>query len=799
MYQGKYFVKQTVKGVQPDTGKEFLDNPNTYIVAQTKGEAKFWASRMEAARLAYLDGADLAVLDEILGGHAGLPEAKDFVRIMEDPAGAFQKDTKFDVYFDREMPDEYLQNGQALDFIDPDDTGFNGFLRVQGRMYTGRKGEHLPDYQGNVAPLLDPFETINRSLMNISALTSFGDYKIQSVERWMKTFGKLLDTSNMPEGLSDMRLFMEAPLIKGGNDSIARARNAALAQRQIIKRTLGWKTDNDLRAEQWGRHLGEWVAGERIEGVIPSIRRAVSGVDWWADKNPISALRSFAFDLKLGLFNVAQLPLQLSTAVAATAMSPKLGMKGWAMIAPMRFMLGGRSLTKEAFESRLDQLVKNGVHDLGGFKSSAEFKDFVRSATRSGFFDLGGTHGLMDHYGPSASLDGFNSGVKRVREAGRFFFFESERWNRIVAWRIAWDEAMATGLKKDSAEFAAALAGRAEEYSFNMSRESQAWWQKGLLSIPTQFWAYNARMMEAMTIGNFTKEQKFRLIASQTLLYGSAGLPIIGGIGSMIKNADPTTAVEGGALHLEADMSKPFATLDRGLVDQFILSATGADVKVGARYGTGGWLPELARNIMGMSAYGEVSTAELLGGATYNIMGKMGSDVLRPIMEYVAAESGDQGIALRRESLMRLASNVSTLGNGIKAYMVYNYGTYRSGNGTTLVDGLPSQTAFAIALGIQPAEMDEITAMSSFFKNKSEAVKEASKVISNYRVDMLNRPDQRQTIMEEVNAFVRLLPEDVRREALDRANSDVNPSLYNSLVERLEKEQLEQDRNGESN
>lgn len=918
MYRGKYFVKQTVWGSQADTGVKFLESPNTYIAATTRGEAKFWASRMEAARLAHLEGAGLDTIDEILGGHAGLPDAEDFVRMMDDPAGAFQKDTKFDVYFDREMPDEYVSPGEVLDFIDPDDTGFNGFLRLQGRMYTGRKGERLPDYQGGLAPLLSPYETINRSLMNISALSSFGDYKIQAVERWMKTFRQLLDTRDMPEGLSDMRLFLEAPLHKGGNAARQRANEAALAQRQIIKRVLGWKTEADMAAEQWGRQVSEWVAGDELTGPVAKARRLASGVDWWQDVNPVSALRGFAFDLKLGMFNIAQLPMQLSTAVAATTLSPKMGMKGWAMIAPMRFVLGGRTLSKEALEARLDQLVKNGVHDLGGFSSSAEFKDFARSAMRSGFFDLGGTHGLLDSYGASTTMDGFASGVKRTREAGRFFFFEAERWNRIVAWRIAWDEARtkfptiggnpgprsgmvrlyrgetslkagenipdyikqsdeyketvdATGrwftesqaearhyttkqgvgkgvtyidvpkadldkyrvsnnpaARKFSArpeteyflprnladarqdvstiqrgispEFAEHLAGRAEEYSFNMSRESQAWWQKGLLSVPTQFWAYNARMLEAMTIGNFTPAQKLRLVAGQSLLYGSAGVPVAGAISSFVKGKNPEmVAMDDGALNLQGDMSNPFATLDRGLVDQFILSTTGVNAQVGARYGTGGWTTELVKNMFGMSAYGEVSAADMLGGATYNIMGKVGSDVFRPVIEYIAAESGDEGRPIRREALLQLATNISTVGNGLKAYLVFNYGTYKSGAGSTLVDGLPSRTAFAVALGVQPGEMDEISALATFFKDKSTATKEAAKVIRNYRTDMLNRPDQAATIADEVNAFVRLLPADIRMEALKRANGDVDPSLYTSFVDRLQKEQMEQERNGESN
>lgn len=785
MYRGKYFVKQTVQGVQPDTMEKFLDNPNTYIAAMTRAEATKWANTMEAARQAMLRGETKEVLDEILGGFPNMPDADEFLRKMDD--GTFQKNTKFDTYYDREMPDEYLADGQNLEFIDPEDTGFNGFLRTNGRMYTGRKGEQLPDYQGNLAPLLDPYETLNRSLMNIASLTSFGDYKMQSIERWMQTFGKHLDIRDLPEGLSDMRLFMEAPLKKGGNASQQRIRNEALAQKKIIQRTLGWKTENDLRSDEWQRRTADFIAGSRVDGVIPNIRRDVS--EWWTNSNPIAALRGFAFDLKLGLFNVAQLPLQLSTAAAATALSPKLGMQGWAMIAPMRFMLGGRSLTKEAFENRLDQLVKNGVNNLGGFKDAKEFKDFVRSATRSGFFDLGGTHGLMDHYGPNAALNGFASGVERTRDAGRFFFFESERWNRIVAWRIAWDEAVQSGLKVDSPEFAQRLAGRAEEYSFNMSRESQAWWQKGVMSIPTQFWAYNARMLEAMTVGNFTPAQKLRLILSQSALYGSAGLPVAAVVSDLMKRQSGETP---SLSDPESAGEKALAVIDRGLLDTAIYHMTGSDLLVGRRYGTGTWLGDTVGDIFGMSQYGEVSAADVLGGATYSILGQVGQ-TLRPVVEYMTMESGDTGKPMMRDSLLRMAQNVSTVGNVTKALMVYNYGVYMSTTGSIQVDGLPPQTAFGVALSLQPAEMAEITTMMNHFKDKKKVVDDAAKVINNYRTRMINQPDQAQTLGEEVNAFVRLLPDDVRRDALQRVQREIHPSMYAGLAARLEKEQAEQD------
>ena len=101
-------------------------------------------------------------------------------------------------------------------------------------------------------------------------------------------------------------------------------------------------------------------------------------------------------------------------------------------------------------------------------------------------------------------------------------------WNRAVAWRIAWGDArkIHPNLDFNSNDFRTYLAGRAEDYSFRMSDTSAAYWQKGVLSIPTQFWAYNARMLETMIGDTFTTEQKVRLILGQSLLYGSAGVPM---------------------------------------------------------------------------------------------------------------------------------------------------------------------------------------------------------------------------------------------------------------------------------
>lgn len=777
MYQGKYFVKQAVYKTQPDTGETFLASPHTFIAARTRAEADFWMSRMEAARRAYKDGADLAVLDEILGGHAGLPDAEEFVRLVE--SRKIELDQPFGTFYDRELPSDYVKNPAGLDFIDPEESGFNGFLRTNGRMYYSAKGEQLPDFMGRMAPTLDPYEILNRSLMNIASLTSFSDYKISSVQRWVRTFRDVIDTRDMPPDASEMHLFLNAPLVRAGNQALEELRAAAIAQRDIIKRNVGWKTEADLRSDRYSRSILDWVAGSRVDGVIPNVRRDFA--NWWEDKNPIGALRGIAFDIKLGLFNVAQFPLQLSTAFAASMLDPVNGMRGWALIRPSIVALSRK--TRADLDNLLDEYVKRGMHNgLGGFDNPREFKEYFRSMWRSGFFDIGGTHGLLNHYGPGAAMDGFASGTQRIREMGRFFFNEGERWNRMVAWRIAWSEVrkQLPDLDIEDPEFLRRLAGRAEDYSLNMSKESQAWWQRGVLSVPTQFWAYNARMMEAMLGNQFTAAQRTRLIIGQTLLWGSAGNAVTAAVSDYLK----------GEAGDAPDIDTFWGTLDRGLADRLIYETVGIDVQAGQRFGTGDWLPSTIRDLFGFSQYGEVSVAEMAGGATASILGSAFEAAWDFARGWIAAESGDQTYPLTEEALTRVAANISTVGNGLKAWMLWNYGEYVTNSGNVLATGIPNQTAFAALLGMAPGEMDEIAAMMTHNRNKSESVEEAARVITNYRVRALNHPDQRETLMEEINAFVRLLPEDIRRRAIARAHANVDPSLYEGLVRRREREEM---------
>ncbi len=787
LYADKYFVKQAVYGKQADTGEEFLKNPATYI-SGSKAEVKYWAETMEKARQ-YLvttgKAADPTVLDEILSTVSGI-DGEDFIRMMD--SGELQKSSKFHAVFDRELPEEYINAEQPLDFVDIEETGFTGWLRTNGRMYYSSKGEALHDWQWERARTVDPFETTNTALQNIANISSFSDYKISAVERWVNTYRRYLNTGGLPDNASALTIFSDAkynvnadrlPLQAG-----ERIKQKLEAQRDIIKRNLGWKTEYDRAMDRYALAGQDFIMGED-----PFSGRHKAGrelTEWWSKTgNPLSKLRGLAFDMKLGLFNAAQFPLQIQTLVQAVALHPRLGFESVVNIPAVRGYIVNGS------EEFLDTIAKRAVK---GGMTTEEYKDMIRSARQSGFFEhIDQSHQLVGQNGMSAVTGGFPGAWDSISQKGRFFFNEGELWNRIGSWQIAWRESMEAGLKPGSEDFLRRVALRADDYSLNMMKQSSAMWQHGLLSVPTQFWAYNARMLEAMLGKQFTREQRMRLFLAQTFFYGAQGAPLVS-VGTALWNAHKGEAPK---------LNSPEGFLQRGMIDEVIWNTLGADVQAGKRYSTGTWLSDMVGEMFGMSPYGEHSVAQFLGGATGSIVFQAwepGKDTLLDLTHMVLAENGAKDYPLAQEDFTRLAKQISTYSYAYKAYTAWKYGLYESNTGTTITTDVSKRDAFWIGLGIPPGDMDDVAALSAHRKHHKELVDEAAKFYQNKRVEYMEKPDKRAEIAAEVAAHSRLLDDDVRIPALRRAQRNMPESLKEGLARQLEREKAQRDiLNGETN
>jgi hypothetical protein len=776
-YTDRYLVKQARWGEQPDTKQKFLKNPRAWATGPTVKDVRDYAGIMNEARLAAKAGLDAAHLDKVvfkgLGGDVdkGLPypSGEEFMKAVKD--GEIDLDEPFEAVFDRELPSAYSKAGEDVErFIAEEDLkGLSGNMRQTGRMYYSKKGEQLRSTKGGLAPTLDPFEVQNTALFNVARQSvSFGDYKVSAINHWVETYRDHLNIRALPEDQanSNVAIFNNAT----ASDTMdINLRQQMTGQREAIKRILGFETDFDRGVRHWTRSTAEWIVGDSDNAFRKSLSQ---GVFWLADHNPVSALRGFAFDMKLGMLNVGQFFIQASTAFSALAVNPTHGKFGMFSAMPI-----WTYFLKKGDEKVLDTWIQRGAHKLAGFEDAADFRAYAKNAYETGFFNLNDTHTLVNDSGPQTTFGSLQGGVHSMREMGRFFFYQAEVFNRLVAHRIAYGEAVEKfGLAaRDGFLFKEFVAGRAENYSMNMSNSSKAWWQSGLLSIPTQFWAYNVRMFEALTGKNFTTKQKRRLAMAQVGMAGTGGIPIVAGLAEAMKNL----------YGVEPDIDTALGTIDRGLADRLIYEMTGADVMVGEKWGTGTWFSDVVKDLFGMSEYNERSFASIMAGATGSIVTSTLAPIYNLTKFYMTHESGAEEINLAGEEWTKLFKQVSTINNGLKAYMVWNYGMYQSTKGNVLATDVPSQDAIFIAAGFRPHELDEVSVVKAYLDNRKESIDEAANQLRVWRQEAFTRPDLLEENAKKANAFVQMLPPDIRREVKKRAHQKVDDSFYTGIMDRM--------------
>jgi hypothetical protein len=798
-YQDKYFPKQAAVGRQGDNGELYLKSPRTFMVG-TQAEVVEWTRVMEQARIIWNNTDDELRRMEQLARHLdskpGYPGAEEFAQMVAK--GEFDPDYPVEALYDREMPSDYAKLKQRGwdDLSDPEESGINSYMQTHGRMYTSPKGTRLPDWRGQDATIIDPYEMMNKALNNIAALSSLTDYKLRSIEKWVTTFGPYLDLRGIPRDASPVRIFQESVFLNDLPEA-QKLKNSAEAQRDTIKRVLGWRSDVDREFEYLGRQLVSFVAGDKPGKWNKSLSR---GVEWALEKNPVARARKMAFHMKLGLFNVAQFPMQISTMMAAMSLDIRAGAQAFGGFPAMRGALGLRG---QALDDWANLTLERGWHKLAGFDSPEEFKEMMKAAAGSGWFDIGGAHSLVNYQGVSASMGAIGKGavgevidaagkvVRTASEKGTFFFNEAELWNRMMAWQMAWKHVRKNGLVPGTSKFNEALMTRANDMSINMSVAGAAAWQKGWASVPTQFLSYQARFLEALLGKQFTTTEKLRLLLGQGVLYGTAGIPFLAFASEMMRSA------EGEA----PEIGTWEGLVDRGIIDTLIWGTTGgfagqegADIQYGERAATGAFVTDTFRELFGMSKYGEVSFVDIMGGPLWSIT-KDTSKTFWDVVKSVTAESGgDTGLPLTSAAAVNLAKNISSFNNAYKAYMVWNYGQYITKTGKVALDDLPSTDAFAVFLGLAPGEYRDYVAKQDWRRNRQETVKGVSDKILEYRQRLVREVDNADAIISEQEMLRAITPPDIWIDALsDASRSKVGESIYDGLARRYEIEKQQQE------
>src|SRR6185503_553569 len=238
-------------------------------------------------------------------------------------------------------------------------------------------------------------------------------------------------------------------------------------------------------------------------------------------------------------------------------------------------------LRKAAKHSDLDAFVAKGWHKLAGFENPDDYIQMMKALKRSGTLD--NMLALMkNEYGPRSAMGAVGRTVEGVREAGRVFVNEAERWNKAIAWQIAWRQIAEKypAMKVGSPAFVEKTSSLASTFALNMDQAGAAAWQKNFITkIPTQFMPYMFRWHEIMLNPDWTKTQKIRFFTGQAFWYGTAGIPFAAYAASEFNKANGETP----------DIRTTEGAIQRGFLDTLIFYTTGADVAFSESAGIGAY------------------------------------------------------------------------------------------------------------------------------------------------------------------------------------------------------------------
>lgn len=400
------------------------------------------------------------------------------------------------------------------------------------------------------------------------------------------------------------------------------------------------------------------------------------------NKDPIIALRGWAFDMKLGFFAPDQLIVQMSQIPNMIAISPKYATQALMDLPAVRVALAsGRSDIVKAISKNIAKATSS--------LDAKNFEELVYYIQKSGRTHIGANIAQMD------AVESIGHGaLQRFREGARIFFNEGEKTARIMSMATAFREWKAAnpGLsvmtKEGMAAADAFIIERADTLTSHMTGLSSAAWQKGILSLPTQFFGYTARNLEQIFLSNsLSKEEKWRLGISQLVMYGLTGTGLGWTVDKLIYEQD-----------VSLDPST-YTLVKDGMIDWLIGELTGSRTAYAERFSFGGSVMEY------ISKVSEGQFAEVAFGP----VGQTAWDTSGSLFRLLYSISTGNPTTTKMDAY-KVALNFSGFSKISQAWIMHNTGELYSKDGRLRASGLTRSDAAAFLSG---AKLQKVTSQFS--------------------------------------------------------------------------------------
>lgn len=699
-----FFIKQP-RSHKTGFGRRVVDGDTVVQRAFSNAEGRelvrFYeeARQMVEAALAS-PNPNLSHVTQFVQAHLPFASARDFIKHFRGAPGAPD-----DAPFDLHTPFVLTAAGQKSSavrtydsiwgqkVVDLDISSHNLQNFINQNVGTNRSGtQQNPIVNTTAGPTIDPYVVISRSAERLARARFYDDYVHRSIEDWIHQFADTLNVSPEVLRANPMRFFQDPKEFWRKDYQDIALLAAAKNSRRAILALLG-QDSQEIKTLKYFR-----------QKVVDSIYKAhgkkgSNMVELWSmnhKTDPVGFLRTAVFHFRLGLFNVAQFPLQASAVVHAAAIDGNPLRAVQANFAYWGMRMRGLSEVSPKSQGALTQKISSA---LG--VSAADLDEMYDAWRRSGMGIVSGEYGALDDYLNPKMFFGQGKG-KKFLDVGQFFFKEGNSYHRGVSFATAYLRWRQTNPKaRLDNQALKQIVDRADLMYLNMARDSNASWQRGLPSISSTFFAYHARMTEQLLGFRLTPAEKLRVMGAYSVMWGvpvgvgGAALGAFWPVGDSVQQAMQEQGID-------ADANIVMKVLTEGVADLVVEWAAGEDYNVSERLGPNGlsWLRDIV----------DGNALEALQGAPGSWIGDMYAS-LDPFAAGLLSVFDDQPgfFDIQDSDYLDVARNITSVNNLVKAYQIINLEGWRNRQDSILKEseGADLFAAMAAAVGMQPDQITE--------------------------------------------------------------------------------------------
>jgi len=758
---GRPFVKRGVTWFASMSAKDALKATKDFnaIIAGIRRLAGPNATKQTFRGLA-TDDALNALIRANNGFNPSIETVDDFIKFLDESgleiADVVVKNA------DEAVPD--IDIGKAVNYYQYGGSSTYGDLyRLNSNPSSPTRNRVTHGYGGRYFDLVDPISGITKQYaMGVNYMSTRAYFK-NAMEGLVKNGEDFITNWDK---IKTLPLLEKIKMAEFRNDAIGQA---FARERQTI---LDRMSVPGVAAQKWEHFMAKMSERMFDKGNDTAVK-AISIFN----KNPVVALRSGAFGMAFGFWNTTQYLVQLiGSSMAATIVPPKYGLRAFLSYVPMRF-----AMTRTFDKPLLNEMYRRVGNAMGMTRQN--WDDLMYYMKESGKYEINLTTSYLD------ANQGLNSGIgrilkapgiKQVRDNWTAPFREGELSARLISVNVAFREFVEKfpnvnirtreGWRKAD-EY---ITNRADALTFNMTKASQAAWQKGGWSLATQWQAINARFLENLFFSrSLSKTEKLKLLGSQVALYGAAGVNIFGLGDKLIDetleyyNITPSPEV--------------YTFLKKGGIDGLVHTLTGVPTNIADRLSFFNGMSETINNII------ELNLIETIGGPSYSF----GGGTVTALVDFMKALY-TKNVDIMAMDFEKLVRQVSGINVQTQAYYLWRYGEYVTRNGRT-TEGIenPKTAAILTALGFKLQQIDYQNKMQELLNSEQDRVDdlvEEARRLNTRRYDLMNQGEYERSaaVSENIYALREVLPPEMQMYFDKKTQpflTEYSDYLYNKLIE----------------